>query len=80
MGGVSLIIFTLWFFFGARDDGSTPAAEKAKLYACPMHLWITSDAPSATCPICGMKLMRNDSDSAENLEGKQTKHDLHSHH
>lgn len=56
-GGVLLIIFILWFFFGEREDKAAPAG-KTNLYACPMHPWITSDDPAATCSICGMKLTR----------------------
>lgn len=54
-GGVALIALTLWFFFGKREDEPV-AANGAALYACPMHPWITSDEPTATCSICGMKL------------------------
>ena len=59
--GSLLILFTLWFFFGARDDeprASTISAKK--LYACPMHPWITSNDAMANCSICGMKLVRAD--------------------
>jgi hypothetical protein len=54
-GGLALIAFTLWFFFGAREDVPVAAGASA-LYACPMHPWITSNDPTATCSICGMKL------------------------
>ena len=54
-GGLALIAFTLWFFFGAREEVSVAAGASA-LYACPMHPWITSNDPTATCSICGMKL------------------------
>jgi len=60
IGGVSLIAFTLWFFFGGRGEGSTPIADGAVVYACPMHAWITSSDPAANCSICGMKLVRRD--------------------
>ena len=53
-GGLALIAFTLWFFFGQREEA--PAAEAKALYACPMHPWITSNDPMAACSICGMKL------------------------
>ena len=52
--GALLIAFTLWFFFGKREDIQT--AHDDDKYACPMHSWITSNDPSATCSICGMKL------------------------
>lgn len=58
VGGVALITLTLWFFFGKKDSMKRP--EKAALYACPMHPWITSDDPAADCSICGMKLVRSD--------------------
>jgi hypothetical protein len=54
-GGVALIAFTLWFFFGKRDEEPVAVAGEA-LYACPMHPWITSNDPTAMCSICGMKL------------------------
>ena len=53
--GLFLILCTLWFFFGGRDD-ETPAKSDKPLYACPMHAWITSNDPAANCSICGMKL------------------------
>ena len=55
IGGVALIIFTLWFFFGKREKESDAASNDDR-YACPMHPWITSNDPTATCSICGMKL------------------------
>lgn len=64
IGGVLLIAFTLWFFFGGKSDESTSAqstlAPGGGLYACPMHPWITSNDPTATCSICGMKLTQKD--------------------
>ena len=54
-GGLFLIAFTLWFFFGKREDEPVAATGEA-LYVCPMHSWITSNDPTATCSICGMKL------------------------
>jgi hypothetical protein len=59
-GGVALIVFTLWFFFGKREDEPVPAGGEKLLYACPMHPWITSNDPTATCSICGMKLTRGE--------------------
>ena len=64
--GVALIGFTLWFFFGARDEKEI-AADDA-LYACPMHPWITSNDPTANCSICGMKLTARD--AAEKMAGE----------
>lgn len=60
--GVLLIVFTLWFFFGARDDkNDEPRTSKdGPIYACPMHPWITSSDPAANCSICGMKLVHTD--------------------
>ncbi|HEY5513394.1 MAG TPA: heavy metal-binding domain-containing protein [Geomonas sp.] len=58
IGGAALIGLTLWFFFGKGPE--TRAKGGAKLYACPMHPWITSSDPAAECSICGMKLVRND--------------------
>ena len=60
IGGVSLIAFALWFFFGGRGDKSTPVDDNAIVYACPMHAWITSSDPAANCSVCGMKLVRRD--------------------
>ena len=56
-GGVALILFTLWFFFGKGQEKE--GRGKKGLYACPMHPWITSDDPAADCSICGMKLVRS---------------------
>ena len=58
-GGLALIAFTLWFFFGGHEDVPVAASGEA-LYACPMHSWITSNDPTATCSICGMKLTTRD--------------------
>ena len=55
IGGLALIAATLWFFFGKREEVPVAAAGEA-LYACPMHPWISSNDPTATCSICGMKL------------------------
>ena len=60
IGGTALIAFTLWFFFGGREAGSTPSTDGAVIYACPMHAWITSEDPAANCSICGMKLVQKD--------------------
>lgn len=60
IGGTFLIAFTLWFFFGGREDASTPVTDGAVIYACPMHPWITSTDPAANCSICGMKLVKRD--------------------
>ena len=59
VGGITLICFVLWFFFGKREEASV-ASGGAVIYACPMHPWITSTDPAATCSICGMKLVRRD--------------------
>jgi hypothetical protein len=60
IGGVALIGFTHWFFFGSRDEEKPEAKPGQILYACPMHPWITSPDPAANCSICGMKLVRPD--------------------
>jgi hypothetical protein len=61
LGGIGLIGFTLWFFFG---KGAAPAPKGAgPLYSCPMHPWITSSDPAAQCPTCGMKLVRSEAPS-----------------
>jgi hypothetical protein len=57
-GGVGLIGFTLWFFFGKGSQ--PPAKEGSGSYACPMHPWITSSDPTALCSVCGMKLVRGE--------------------
>lgn len=54
LGGVILILFTLWFFFGGRR---AKASSGNLRFACPMHPWIQSDDPTATCSICGMNLV-----------------------
>lgn len=57
LGGGALILFTLWFFFGKREEGAEEkSAGDDAAYACPMHPWITSNDPTASCSICGMKL------------------------
>jgi hypothetical protein len=59
LGGAALIAWTLWFFFGQRENGKSPATQsKSTPYTCPMHPWIVSRDPAATCSICGMKLTR----------------------
>jgi hypothetical protein len=58
ISGTALIGLTLWFFFGGKEPRPKAAD---KLYACPMHPWITSNAPAADCSICGMKLVRSES-------------------
>lgn len=57
VGGLLLIAFVLWFFFGKRE-GKRETGGGA--YSCPMHPFITSDDPTANCSICGMKLVRKD--------------------
>ncbi|TGU72471.1 hypothetical protein E4633_09205 [Geomonas terrae] len=59
LGGIALIAFTLWFFFGKKSTNQ-PSSSKSALYACPMHPWITSSDPTADCSICGMKLVQAD--------------------
>lgn len=68
--GLLLIGLTLWFFFGARDEAPPAASQQASdpVYACPMHPWITSVDPAASCSLCGMKLVRQDSAA----DGKNT--------
>lgn len=62
VSGSFLILWTLWFFFGARDEKPRAAIAEAEtdepIYVCPMHAWITSRDPKADCSICGMKLVR----------------------
>ena len=60
VGGVALIGFTLWFFFGKREDEKPESVAVAPLYACPMHPWITDTNPGAMCSLCGMKLVLRD--------------------
>ena len=63
IGGVAAIGFTLWFFFGGKDDEAPAKVHRPgqKLYACPMHPWITSTNAGDNCSICGMKLVEKDS-------------------
>jgi hypothetical protein len=59
--GAALIAFILWFFFGKSDEAAANvSAEGLPIYECPMHPWITSNDPTATCSICGMKLTKRD--------------------
>jgi hypothetical protein len=58
LGGIALIGLTLWFFFGKRASRQTKG--EGRLFACPMHSWITSKDPGADCSICGMKLVRSE--------------------
>jgi hypothetical protein len=77
-GGCLLIAWTLWFFFGARDDESPARVSgDAPLYACPMHPWITSNDPTANCSICGMKLVR--ADEVKSANQKHAVSDGHHH-
>ena len=70
-----LIITTLFvsILFGActawsmgKRQRSTQA--KHNEYSCPMHPQITSDKPG-NCSICGMALVKKDSDSKATKEG-----------
>lgn len=58
IGGVLLIAFTLWFFFGKRDEDAPVTSDGKAVYECPMHPWITSTDATANCSLCGMKLVR----------------------
>jgi hypothetical protein len=59
IGGTLLIAFTLWFFFGKREEESAAVTpEGLPIYECPMHPWIISTDPADNCSICGMKLVR----------------------
>ncbi len=55
VGGAVLVALTLWFFLGARHRSGSPTET---VYACPMHPWISSREPSATCSLCDMPLVR----------------------
>lgn len=57
LGGITLIVLTLWFFFSKRST-SLPPSGNAGIYACPMHPWITSTVAGTTCSVCGMALVR----------------------
>lgn len=59
LGGIALIVLTLWFFFGKRRTAPPPSTT-AELYACPMHPWITSDTAGVSCSVCGMALVRQE--------------------
>lgn len=58
IGGLALMALTLWFFFGKREGEGPAGKGKRAPYSCPMHPWITSEDPAATCSVCGMKLVR----------------------
>jgi hypothetical protein len=59
VGGAVSIAFILWFFLGQKDESHTKTSGVPKPeYSCPMHPWIISDDPTATCSICAMKLTR----------------------
>jgi hypothetical protein len=59
LGGIALIVLTLWFFFGGRRAAPPPSATEDN-YACPMHPWITSGEAGASCSVCGMALVRKE--------------------
>lgn len=66
VGGTGLIAFTLWFFFGQREEESALVNDEGKpIYECPMHAWITSADPMANCSICGMKMVRRGDANAQ---------------
>ncbi len=44
------------------SDGKTAALSALPKFACPMHTWETSDAPSL-CPVCGMDMVSTYTDS-----------------
>ncbi len=80
IGGTLLIAFTLWFFFGKREEeAATVTAEGKPLYECPMHPWITSTDPAANCSLCGMKLVRR-GDAGAKHEALQQGHGSPSSH
>ena len=80
ISGICLIAFTLWFFFGKREEESpTVTADGKPIYECPMHPWITSANPADNCSICGMKLVRR-GDAGAKHEALQESHGAHSHH
>ena len=75
IGGTLLIAFTLWFFFGKREEENAAMnAEGQPIYECPMHSWITSTDPAANCTLCGMKLVRR-GDAGSQHEALQQGHD-----
>jgi len=79
VGGLSLIAFTLWFFFGkSEEEAATTTAEGKLIYECPMHPWITSTDPTANCSICSMKLVQR-GDAAAKHEAMQHGHDASEH-
>ena len=86
VGGTFLIAFTLWFFFGKRDEeAAVTTADGKPVYECPMHPWITSPDPAANCSICGMKLVRRGdaaakADAGAKHEAMQHGHGAPSHH
>jgi hypothetical protein len=63
VGGLALITFVLWFFFGQREDAPRVAAGAAADALC-MPARCTRGLPAQTaaahCSICGMKLTRRD--------------------
>ena len=79
-GGLTLIAFTLWFFFGKREEESaTVTVGGQPIYECPMHPWITSSDPTANCSLCGMKLVRR-GDAGAKPEALQQGHGTQGHH
>ena len=78
--GTLLIAFTLWFFFGKREEEAAAVSADGKpIYECPMHPWITSADPTANCSLCCMKLVRR-GDEAAQREAMQEGHGQHTHH
>lgn len=83
VGGTLLIAFTLWFFFGKREEETALVSDDGKpIYECPMHPWITSTDPTADCSVCGMKLVRRGDAGAkqQSLHAGHADGHPHAHH
>ncbi len=75
IGGLALIAFTLWFFFGKLPDEDTLlTSEGQPIYECPMHPWIVSADPGANCSVCGMNLIRRGAGSDAARSGHDSAH------
>ena len=66
-----LFVGESFVFVGCGRSGDRSAVSQSKvIYRCPMHPTYTSDKPG-DCPICGMKLVKVESNSSDKTSGQE---------
>jgi Cu(I)/Ag(I) efflux system membrane fusion protein len=74
------IILAIVFLIGCNQHSESDGVksnENKQLYTCSMHPEIVKDKPG-DCPICGMKLVKKESDTNSSLDGKGAEVELSS--